>query len=58
MKVSFIYDSFVGESKKTKEITTFYVVRLALQKDNETLRKSQPLLWLTKEQYEELISSK
>jgi len=42
-------------SKKNQD---FYVVRLALIEKGEILRKSQPILWITKEQYEKLSSQK
>lgn len=42
-------------SKKNED---FYVVRLALIEKGEILRKSQPILWITKEQYETLSSKK
>lgn len=42
----------------TKKNEDFYVVRLALIEKGEILRKSQPLLWITKEQYEKLSSQK
>ena len=55
MKLTYIYDSFTGKSKKTGDIQTYYVVRLALvNSDNSVLRKSEPLIWLTKEQFDEL----
>lgn len=54
MKVTFIYE-ILHSSKKNQD---FYVVRMALVDKGETLRKSDPLLWITKEQYEELTSSK
>ena len=42
----------------TKRNEDFYVVRLALIEKGEILRKSQPILWITKEQYEKLSSQK
>lgn len=54
MKVTFIYE-ILHSSKKNED---FYVVRLALVDKGETIRKSQPLIWLTKEQYDTLTSSK
>lgn len=42
----------------TKKNEDFYVVRLALVEKGEILRKSQPILWITKEQYEKLSSQK
>ena len=42
----------------TKKGEDFYVVRLALIEDGVILRKSQPILWITKEQYEKLSSKK
>lgn len=41
-----------------KKEQDFYVVRLALIEKGEILRKSQPILWVTKEQYEKLSSQK
>lgn len=59
MKVDFILDTFHGKSKKTNEEKDFYVVRFALLDDNKKpLKKSEPLLWLTKEQFEQLKLSK
>lgn len=54
MKVSFIYE-ILHSKKKDKD---FYVVRLAVSEGKEILSKSQPLIWLTKEQYDELTSTK
>lgn len=54
MKVIFTYE-ILHSSKKNQD---FYVVRLALvDNKGEALRKSQPLIWLTKEQYQSLTSS-
>ena len=59
MKFVYIYESFNGTSKKTGEKKTYYVVKLALTDDKNTiLQKSQPIIWLTEEQYNSLISSK
>lgn len=42
----------------SKKDVDFFVVRLALMEKGEILRKSQPILWITKEQYEKLSSQK
>lgn len=57
MIVTFIYDTFKGVSKKTQKEEDFYVVRLGLLENGNVIRKSQPLLWLTKEQYDNLVSN-
>lgn len=54
MELKFTYEC-LHSSKKNED---FYVVRLALIEKGEILRKSQPLLWITKEQYEKLSSQK
>lgn len=54
MKVSFIYE-ILHSNKKNMD---FYVVRLAVSENGEVIRKSEPLIWLTKEQYEKLSSTK
>lgn len=54
MKCTFIYE--VLHSNKRDE--DFYVVRLAIKDGDEIVRKSKALIWLTKEQYENLTSSK
>jgi hypothetical protein len=59
VKLDFILDTFRGVSKKTKVEKDFYVVRFALlDNDKKTIKKSEPILWLTKEQYDTLKSSK
>lgn len=58
MRVDLVYDTFTGISKKTNQKTDFYVVRLALLENDNIIRKSDPLIWLTKEQYDKLKSSK
>lgn len=59
MKLDFVLDTFRGVSKKTNETKDFYVVRFALlDNDKKPLKKSEPILWLTKEQFEQLKSSK
>lgn len=57
MLVTFVYDTFKGVSKKTNKEEDFFVVRLGLIENGNVIRKSQPLIWLTKEQYDILISS-
>lgn len=55
MRISYTYEVL----HSTKKDQDFYVVRIALvDKDNTILRKSQPLLWITKEQFEKLSSLK
>lgn len=54
MKVSFVYE-VIHSNKKNQD---FYVVRLAVLENGEVVRKSEPLIWLTKEQYEKLSSTK
>lgn len=53
MKINYTYE-ILHSSKKNED---FYVVRLALVENGEILRKSQPILWITKEQFEKLSSS-
>lgn len=52
----FMVDTFHGTSKKTKEEKDFFVVRLALYKDNTLIRKGEPLIWLTEEQYKDYLN--
>lgn len=54
MQINYTFD-VIHSSKKNED---FYVVRLALVEKGEILRKSQPILWITKEQYEKLSSQK
>lgn len=54
MKVTFIYEILHSNKKNTD----FYVVRLALKDGDEIVRKSEPLIWITEEQYKNLTSSK
>lgn len=54
MKISYTFE-ILHSNKKNED---FYVVRLALTDNGEILRKSQPILWITKEQYEKLSSQK
>ena len=54
MQINYTFE-VIHSSKKNED---FYVVRLALVEKGEILRKSQPLLWITKEQYEKLSSQK
>ena len=58
MKVTFVYDYFTGISKKTNKKEDYYVVRLAVVENGNIIRKSKPLIWLTKEQYDVLSSTK
>lgn len=53
MKINYTFE-ILHSNKKNED---FYVVRLALVENGEILRKSQPILWITKEQYEKLSSS-
>lgn len=57
MIVTFVYDTFKGIRKKTNQEEDFYVVRLGLVENGKVIRKSEPLIWLTKEQYDILVSS-
>lgn len=57
MSIVFVTEKFEGKSRKTGEMKTFYVIKLGLQKDGVILTKSQPVLWLTQEQYDEYNSS-
>ena len=51
MKIVFIKETFHSD----KQQKDFYIIRYALvDKEKHILAKSQPLLWLTKEQYESL----
>lgn len=54
MKLNYTFE-ILHSNKKNED---FYVVRLALVENGEILRKSQPILWITKEQYEKLSSQK
>lgn len=54
MQLNYTFE-VLHSSKKNED---FYVVRLALIEKGEILRKSQPILWITKEQYEKLSSQK
>ena len=54
MKVTFVYE-ILHSNKKNQD---FYVVRLGIVENGEVIRKSEPLVWLTKEQYEKLSSTK
>ena len=53
---NFMFDTFRGKVKKTGEEKDFYVVRLGLYKDGILVKKSEPLLWLSEEQYKDYIS--
>lgn len=53
MKISYTYE-ILHSNKKNED---FFVVRLALVENGEILKKSIPLLWITREQYEKLSSS-
>lgn len=52
MKLVYIKDSFEGVSKKTQIKQTYYVIRAALIENDVIVAKSQPILWLTKEQFD------
>ena len=52
MKINYTFE-ILHSNKKNED---FYIVRLALTENGEILRKSQPILWITKEQYEKLSS--
>lgn len=54
MKIVYIPE--VIDSKKQNK--KFYVIRLCLMKDTEIIVKSQPLLWLSEEQYLQYTSQK
>lgn len=54
MQINYTFE-VLHSSKRNED---FYVVRLALIDKGEILRKSQPILWITKEQYEKLSSQK
>lgn len=54
MQLNYTFE-VLHSSKKNQD---FYVVRLALIEKGEILRKSNPILWITKEQYEKLSSQK
>ncbi len=56
MSIVFIPETFIGTDKKTNEKREYFVIKIGLQKDGHIVRKSQPLLWLTKEQYEDYTS--
>lgn len=55
MKLIYIKESFEGVSKKTQIKQTYYVIKLALEDNGVIIAKSQPLLWLTKEQFDKYI---
>lgn len=52
VKITYTFE-ILHSNKKNED---FYVVRLALTENGLILRKSQPILWITKEQYEKLSS--
>lgn len=54
MKIDFIYDT-LHSSKKNAD---YYIIRLALFENGKVVKKSQPIIWITKEQYDSLTSSK
>ena len=54
MQLNYTFE-ILHSNKKNED---YYVVRLALTEKGEILRKSQPILWITKEQYEKLSSQK
>ena len=54
MKLNYSFE-IIHSNKKNED---FYVVRLALVENGVILNKSQPILWITKEQYEKLSSQK
>lgn len=54
MKIDFIYEVLHSNKKNTD----YFVCRLALFEDGKVVKKSNPILWLTKEQYDRLTSSK
>lgn len=53
MSIVFVPEKFHSEKKNQD----FYVVKIAYAKDGIVLRKSQPILWLTAEQYEDFTKS-
>ena len=49
--------SFVAESfHSTKKDKDFYVIRPCLSKDGKVVLKGSPIIWLTKELYDEYTS--
>lgn len=54
MSIVFIPETFHSD-KNDKD---YFVIRIGLQKDGIIIRKSSPILWLTKEQYEDYTASK
>lgn len=54
MKYVYIKESFEGVSKKTQIKQTYYVIKLALCDNDVIIAKSQPILWLTKEQFDNI----
>lgn len=54
--MSFVYHYYMVHSKKKD--TDYYYVSLDLVDDNGVLlSKGSPILWITKEQYEKLLTS-
>lgn len=54
MKLQFVPE-ILHSNKKNED---FYCVKLAVVDDKHILQKSPVIMWITKEQYEKLISSK
>lgn len=54
MKITYVYE-ILHSNKKNQD---FYVVRLAVKENDDIIRKSEPLIWLTKEQFDKLTSTK
>lgn len=54
MNIVFVPEKFTS----TKHNKDFYIIRICLKKGTDILAKSQPVLWLTEEQYNEFTSTK
>lgn len=54
MKLQFVPEK-LHSNKKNED---YYCVKLAVVNDKQILQKSPVIMWITKEQYESLLSSK
>lgn len=54
MKLQFVPEK-LHSNKKNED---YYCVKLAVVNDKQILQKSNVLMWITKEQYEQLLSTK
>ena len=52
MKLVYVTESFRGKSKKTGEEQDYFVIKIGLSDNGVIVAKSQPIIWLTKEQFD------